>query len=132
LKKFGVENFEDYKKAVKAFALADNKVYTFLLPFFTTLIKNDEMNEKSISDLRDASEMIASKHGLKKGFGSLLITITGMGMVAPLISAHFHFVRYPDRELKPTDYNDKMGIIQVLPELLSLVEYASNKLKKYS
>ena len=131
LSKFGMRSFEDYKKVVKALVLADENVYASVLPFFTGLIQNDERKENEVVQLRNSYEAIFSKRGTE-GFGSLMMTFAGIRMVAPLVSAHFVFVRYPDKEIKPTDYNEKMGMVRVLPELLSLVEYGINKLKRYA
>lgn len=130
LGKFGVYNFEDYKKQVKALVLADKNVYASVLPLCAALIQNDERKEKEVAHLRSAYEAIFDKRGMER-LGSLMLTFTGIRFVAPMVSAHFDFVRYPDKEVKPTDYNEKMGIVQVLPELVSLVEYGMTKLRKH-
>lgn len=127
LLRYGVSNFDDFDSLVSSTILMDKSHYENLLPLLNEFIKNDKTNEKMIIELR-SKNAIRSKDG-SKDLSSLAMTLYGIELINNLMSAHFEYVRYPDKRIKPWDYNSDVGIVQILPELISLVEYGIAKLK---
>lgn len=66
-----------------------------------------------------------------KDFSVVLPFAKGLQLLLPLsiISyPHYFFTKYPDKIIKPKDYNENMGIVQAYPSLIEDVEFCINSL----
>jgi hypothetical protein len=54
-----------------------------------------------------------------------------MYLIAAMTYPHESYTRYPDRAIKPSQYTKELGIVQVAPEVFTLVDKSLDFLSKF-
>ncbi len=93
------------------------------------LSKIDDTLKKILPDL-------ARLHGKKKYYPNFLISKYGavfikLFLIAAVTYPHEAFTRYPDRDIKPAQYNENMGIVKVAPQAFDILDESIDCLRKY-
>ncbi len=59
-----------------------------------------------------------------------IISFVSLFVLSVITFSHFNYSRYPDRELKPKDYQEGMGIVDTIPKLVPYIEQAIDSFER--
>ncbi len=98
---------------------------------------DENLSKTNIDDiLRKVLPDLAEMQGKKVTYPKFSImkfssTFIKMYLIATMTYPHEAYTRYPDREIKPSQYTKELGIVQVAPEVFKLLDESLDFLNKF-
>jgi len=88
-------------------------------------------NKKELQDYQTFIELFVANFEEIQNFVASFIALYILYMLSVITYPHFSYTRYPDSEVKPSEYNENLGIVKKSPEIWNLLEESIATIEKF-